>query len=110
MTAYLVRIELRRHWRAAAALSVLVALVVGTVVATLAGADRSASSFDRYLEVVDPPDLMVMGTPERVDLATDIDAVDAAVPMDLVAAFPTIETEDFYPSRSPRTAWCRSSG
>src|SRR5688572_27828702 len=98
MTAYLVSIELRRHWRSVAALSVLVALVVATVVATLAGADRSASSFDRYLEQVDPPDVMVMGKPQGVDLATDIAAVEAAVPMDLVAVFPMVETgEDFYP-------------
>jgi hypothetical protein len=97
VTAYLVRIELRRHWRAALALSLLIGVVVGTVVATLAGANRSASSFDRYLEEVDPPAAMVFGETERVDLSEDIPAVEAAVPLDLVAAFPTIETEDFFP-------------
>ena len=97
MNSYLVRIELRRHWRAAVALSVLIALVVGTVVATLAGANRSASSFDRYLEEVDPPDLMVMGETGRVDLSRDVDAIEAAVPLDLIAAFPMVESEDFYP-------------
>ena len=47
---YLIRIELRRRWLSLLVLGILVALVVGTVVAALAGADRSATAFDRYLD------------------------------------------------------------
>lgn len=47
------RVELRAHWRATVALTVLVGLVGGVVVGAAAGARRTASAFDRFLAASD---------------------------------------------------------
>ena len=52
---YLARIELRRQWRVLLLLAVLTATVVALSVASLAGAGRAETAFDRYLEVVRSP-------------------------------------------------------
>ena len=63
---YLIRIELRRQAKSLVVLGFLVALVVGTVVASLAGANRSASAFDRYLEGYRSPDAAAFGETDEV--------------------------------------------
>jgi hypothetical protein len=94
---YLARIELRRTWRSVLLLGGVVAVVTATVLASLAGAERSQSAFDRYLDVVDPPDAMAFGNPEDRAALASIEGAEATVEIDLVAAFPEIEDEDFFP-------------
>ncbi len=95
MIAYLVGIELRRRWRSLTLITAVVAVVVATVVSSLAGADRSGSAFDRYLEEVDGPDAMAFG--DGRDVLRDLEAVEAALDIELIAAFPQTDAEDFYP-------------
>ena len=96
MVAYLTTIELRRHWRSTALLAVLVALVVGTVVAATAGARRSSTSFDRYLDDLRAPDAMAFGDPAVRAQLGDLDALDLALDMDLPAVLP-LSDDFFYP-------------
>jgi hypothetical protein len=96
MVAYLTAIELRRHWRSTALLAVLVAVVVGTVVAATAGARRSSTSFDRYLDELRATDAMAFGDPEVRSGLGDLPAVDTALEMDLPAVWPVKEEDDFF--------------
>lgn len=96
MVVYLTAIVLRRHRRSTALLAVLVAVVVGTVLAATAGARRSATSFDRYLHDLQAPDAMAFGDPAVRSRLGDLAAVDAALDMDLAAVFPP-EDDFFYP-------------
>lgn len=99
---YLIRIELRRQAKSLFVLGFLVALVVGTVVASLAGANRSASAFDRYLEGYNSPDAAAfdVGDPAarqaRVQM-DQLDAVEDTVEFELVSAFPSEITDEFFP-------------
>ena len=85
---YLIRIELRRRGKSLIVLGLLVAVVVATVVASMAGARRSGSAFDRYLESYNSPDGAAFGEPAaRAELA-ELDAVEEAVDFEVVAAVP----------------------
>ena len=53
------RVDLRRRWRAVVGLGLLVAVLGGIVLATFAGARRTASAYDRFLDVANPPELLV---------------------------------------------------
>jgi hypothetical protein len=94
MVGYLTGIEVRRHWRSVLLLALLVALVVGTVLASVAGARRSRTSFDRYLAQVNGPDIMATadaGAPE------EIEALDRLAELPMVAAAPVVDM----PAASP---------
>ena len=117
---YLIRIELRRQAKSLLVLGLLVALVVGTVVASLAGARRSASAFDRYLEALPQrrcDGLRCRTSPGEAPVARQarmqmdqLDAVDDTLDFELVAAFPTGITEEFFPLVVAETVSSRSSG
>ena len=55
------RAELRRRWRAAVLLTVLVGLAGGVVLAAVAGARRTGSAVDRFLAYNRPMDVSVAG-------------------------------------------------
>jgi FtsX-like permease family len=57
---------LRRTWRGAAALAVVVALVGGTVVACVAGARRTHDALPRFLDSSRPADFIVDASPDVV--------------------------------------------
>ena len=97
MIAYLTRTELRRRWRSFLLIGGITAVVVATTLASVAGAARSATAFDRYLDAVELPHAMVFGDPAARGVLGDLDSVDAAVDMELLAAFPITDGEDFYP-------------
>lgn len=88
MIAYLTTIELRRRWRATVLLTVLVTMVVGTVLAATAGARRSSSAFDRYLDELQAIDAMAFGDPAARSELGHLPAVDRALDMDLPAVWP----------------------
>lgn len=76
MSAVVVRVaaELRGRWRASLVLAALVGLVGGVAIATLAGARRTNTSFDRMIAAVEGWDVLVnpdLGT----DTTLDLDAV-----------------------------------
>ena len=76
MTAGVMRVaaELRGRWWASLVLAALVGLVGGVAIATLAGAWRTSTSFDRMIEAVEGWDVLVnpdLGT----ETALDLDAV-----------------------------------
>ena len=91
MVTYLLRADLRKRWRSLAMLALLVAIVVGAVLTATAGARRTRTAFDRYLEAVQPGDALVTFEGEQPDPATveQIDGVEAAVGLRWYAVFPT---------------------
>ena len=99
MVGYLARIELSRRWRSLVLLAALVAVVVGTVLAAVAGARRSDSAFDRYLEAMRPPDVGVFGEDEEaLAKVAELPHVETAAPVELVAIVPPERPgEEFYP-------------
>lgn len=52
--------ELRRHWLAYLALTVLVVIISGTVLAVASGARRTDTAFDRFIEYSRPADAFVL--------------------------------------------------
>jgi hypothetical protein len=100
--SYLVRSELRRRWRATLLLACLTALVVGTVLAAVAGAHRSRTAFDRYLAAARAPDVGVVGDPGTVKAAATSPLVTDAVTTTLVAMFPEdADPTQFFPMFAP---------
>lgn len=91
MAGYLMGIEVRRHWRSVLLLALLVALVVGTVLASIAGGRRSNSSFDRYLAQLNSPEIMATALPE------DADALDELARLPMVAAAPALDIPAAFP-------------
>ncbi len=96
MIAYLTAIELRRHWRSTLLVAVLVAMVVGTVLAATAGARRSSTAFDRYLDDLVAPDAMAFGDPAVRSRLDELPGVAHALDMDLPAVWPPGD-DFFYP-------------
>jgi hypothetical protein len=97
---YLVRGELRRRWKSVLLLAVLVAVVVAVVLASLAGARRTESSFDRYLAHYRSIDAAVLSEerPPDANAIQRVEGVDAAIGFDLAAMFPTpIDGSRFFP-------------
>ncbi|MGQ0432810.1 MAG: FtsX-like permease family protein [Microthrixaceae bacterium] len=97
MVAYLTRIELRRRWRSVALLTVLVALVLGVVLSSVAGSRRSRTAFDRYTDALRAPDAVAFGDPAALAEIGDLEVVEATLPMELPAIFPAASGDAFYP-------------
>ena len=97
MTAYLVLIELRRRRWSLVLLGLLIAAVVGVVLASLAGARRAETAFDRYIEELRSPAGAAFGDPSAIALLDDLDAVEETIDFQLVGAFPEADTESFFP-------------
>jgi hypothetical protein len=57
--AYRLRADLRLRWRIVLGLVLLVSALGGTVLATVAGARRTSSAYDRLLDAVNLPELLV---------------------------------------------------
>ena len=57
--AYRLWADLRHRWATALGLTLLIAVLGGTVLATSAGARRTSSAYDRLLDVANPPELLV---------------------------------------------------
>ena len=90
---YLAAAELGRRRRSTVLLALLVALVVGAVLTSVAGARRTGSAVDRYLDEYDGMDLMV---PEVVPGLEENPAVETTSTGVVFAVFPA-ETEGFFP-------------
>ncbi|HEY5886620.1 MAG TPA: hypothetical protein VIT24_02780, partial [Acidimicrobiales bacterium] len=76
------RSEARSRWRALVALALLVALVAAVALSALAGARRTGSALDRFVDATRARDArIVVDTPEAVD-----DLVDALEDEDWVEA------------------------
>ncbi len=56
---YRLRAEIRQAWRGAVVVAVLLALLGGVVLASVAGARRTASAYPRLLRATNAPDLLV---------------------------------------------------
>jgi hypothetical protein len=98
VVGYLARIELRRSWRALVLLSLLTAVTVAISLSSVAGARRSETAFDRYLEYVRSPEAAAFGELGSIESLADHEAVAELIWMDLVAAMPTAgPSEDFFP-------------
>ena len=83
VVAYRTLAGLRRSWAGAVALVLLVSLVGGAVVASVAGARRTDAAVDRFVAASRPPDAVVDGPPEVVDALADhpaVEAIDRTVP------------------------------
>jgi ABC-type lipoprotein release transport system permease subunit len=57
--------ELRRRWRAAVLFALLVGLVGGVVLATMAGARRTGSALERFIDAARAPSVQVFLAPPR---------------------------------------------
>lgn len=93
------RRELRRHWPGHLALTLLVALVGGTVLAVTAGAHRTNTAFDRFLAFSRPAHAIAVdvgGAPDRHRLVASLPQVDEfAVMRDYAVVTP--DPEAFLP-------------
>jgi ABC-type lipoprotein release transport system permease subunit len=81
--AYRLRAELRRSWRSALGVVVLIGLLAGVTLAAVAGARRTASAYPRLLDEVDAAELLVSPFAES---GTDVGPF-----YDEVAALPGVE-------------------
>lgn len=99
MTAYLARIELRSRWRSVLLLTVLVAVVTGTVLTAVAGASRTRTAFDRYIEVLRPVDVAVFSDDRaQLEAVAELPHVAAVDQIELAAIVPVEEPPDsFFP-------------
>lgn len=103
VAGYLVRADLRRHWRSVLLLAVLAAVVVGTVLTAFAGSRRSRSAFDRYLDAARPADLIAIGGDEDLAVVEAAPGVETAGRADLLAMFPeSADPSQFFPMFAPR--------
>lgn len=102
VVTYLLRADLRRRWRSLALLVLLVAIVVAAVLTATAGARRTRTTFDRYLEQVRPLDAIASFDNEPTDVATlaktveEVDGVEAAIGFRWYAVFPAGGPDGFY--------------
>lgn len=101
--SYLVRIELRQRARSIALLALLVAIVVGTVLTSVAGARRTRTAFDRYLGEVNTFDALVLveGAPIAPERVAEADSVEAAVGLRWFLAVPEAAGDGFFPMFVP---------
>lgn len=97
MVSYLAGAELRRRWRSVLLLTVLIAIVVGIVLASVAGARRSRSSFDRYLAQINPPEVLAFGDPDALARLDDLPFVEATPSLELAAVSPVGAGNEFFP-------------
>ena len=61
------RAEFRRRWRGWVALSLLVGLTGGVVIGAVAGAERTDTAYDRFLQEMNPYDVVVQAVPFPID-------------------------------------------
>ena len=81
---YLAGAELRRHWRGALLLAVLVGLAGGVVLATVAGARRTASADERYRDATSSGDVTLFHPryePDRIERLRELPQVEAVAPI-----------------------------
>jgi hypothetical protein len=89
MTWHLVQIELRRRVGTVLLVAALVALVTGVVLASVAGARRTETAYDRYEASIGPADALAFGEdPSGVERLRAVPFVDEVITMDSPAAFP----------------------
>lgn len=87
---FLVRRRLRRHGLRVIALSLLVALVGGVVIASVLGADRSRTSMGRFIDDVDAADVGVfVGSPDGLEPLVDHPDIRQIGQFTMPALFPT---------------------
>ena len=99
VVGFLVRTQLRRQWRRVVALSVLVALVGGVVIASTLGAERSRTSLSRFVDAVDAADIgLFVGAQEELDPVADHPDIVRMARFSLPALFPTavLESDDVF--------------
>ena len=103
LLVYLLRVDIRARWRSLVLLTILVTVVVAAMLTALAGARRTETAFDRYLEAVRPFDAVVTPPDGVVDLRgiEDVDGVEAAVGFHWYAAFPGDLNTQFFPMVVP---------
>ena len=113
------RAELRRRRLSLSVLAVLTAVVVATVLATLAGARRTASALDRFMEATAARDLQVVVNsadfvrqPARVDELRDrlatMDGVDEVATMTITPIAVSGTPYDFGAMASPDGGYFRT--
>jgi hypothetical protein len=98
VVTYLLRADLRKRWRALALLALLVAVVVAGVLSAAAGARRTRTAFDRYLEEVRPVDALASseGPPPEAATVEQVPGVAAAVGYRWYAVFPVGGPDGIY--------------
>lgn len=103
VTGYLARIELRRQARTMLLLTLLVAVVAGTVLTAVAGARRTRTAPDRYFAQYGATELYVGGDLELFDQLREVEGVEAVSTFELVAAMPVVaHPDEFFPLVAPR--------
>lgn len=99
------RAELRRRWGSIVVLALVIAVVGGIVFASVAGARRTASSFDRFVERFRPADVTAfVGDPpvESVDALRRVPGVEAlGVLRQLALVMRGDEAETILPTGAP---------
>jgi hypothetical protein len=98
VAGYLARIELRRRRRALLLLALLTAAVVALALASIAGARRAETAFDRYVHSIRPPHVGVQGEPDQVAELADMPAVERLIDIEIVGVHPRdAGPDDFFP-------------
>lgn len=97
MDTYLLGIELRRRRWSLVMLALVVAVVVGVVLASAAGARRAETAFDRYLAGYNSPEAAAFGDPAALETLGTLEPVEQAVDFELIGAFPVADFDSFYP-------------
>lgn len=94
-TAWLVARELRTRWRGALGLALLVGLVGGMVLAGAAGARRTASVYERFLEETSTRDLSVQIDADDPEVAlAQVEQLDAVGRSGRLEIFPVLPTDE----------------
>ncbi|MCE9622770.1 MAG: FtsX-like permease family protein [Actinomycetia bacterium] len=97
--------ELRRHWKASLGFALLIGLVAGTVFATIAGARRTETAYDRYLTEANAEDVMIaffapndpqfQATFDLVSRIPQVEAIAVTAPMIAVPSDRIRQFQDF---------------
>lgn len=97
-TRYLLASEARRRWRSILAVTLLVAGTVAVVLASVAGAARTAGALDGYLADYRAPDLFVGADSAAAEVIATLDGVEDSADFELAAAIPVVAASDeFFP-------------
>lgn len=83
--------QLRRRWRSWLGLALLIGLAGGLIVASVAGARRTTSTYDRLLEPARPFDVVLgVGCPEELQEQPDECAASAATAIEAILQLPPV--------------------